>query len=466
MSAFASASTAPVGSESVLDMLWHTEQTKMMILSGVTVLTYDHILTFNEELNLIWRSKIGLVSWIFLFNRYLVPALLAVDIYENFYLDMPYHQEIQFCKLWTMIQGYLTILSFMSIHVIVAFRVYALHGGRPWVGRVLWAAGIIYTVVCLGLSTLAQLPQTSPWPDSVRVVWHQCLGSIPSWSWAIWLPSVVFETLLFGLTMAAALCQTTDGVSFNSMYQILYRDGILYFLAVSLCSLFSLLVWVTAPPSLIGLGRYFALALVNVAGSRLVLNLKDYAARHREAMSESREPRRSQTDSETELCPIQHPIADNYPSPQMQQARDDEERQGYLTLAIPGNVYHGQTRSQAHGYGNDEIRGLTPSPAPSSVIYHPVDSAASEDWNQRRLSPARSREDFGHYPPTPSPRPSPQYGQFEPRPGRTSPTAAWRLERKQTRSRSRDYLRQPDPPSQIESTGTVSAIEVLYGYAV
>ncbi|KII83978.1 hypothetical protein PLICRDRAFT_46754 [Plicaturopsis crispa FD-325 SS-3] len=355
MSALASPTSA--GSESVLDILWHTEHTKMMILSGVTVLTYDHILTFNEELNLIWRPKFVLVSWIFLFNRYLVPALLAVDIYEHFYLDMPYHQGIQFCKIWIVIQGYFTILSFMSIHVIVAFRVYALHGGRPWVSRVLWAAGIIYSIVCLVLSTLEQLPQTSPWPDSVRAIRHQCIGSIPSWSWVIWLPSVVFETLLFGLTMAAALRQATYGTSFNSMYQILYRDGILSFLAVSLCSLFSLLVWVTAPQSLLGLGRYFALALVNVAGSRLVLNLKDYSARQREAMSESRKLLRFQTDSDTELCPNRHPIAVSYPSLQMQQIRDDEEKQGYLTVTMPANVYLGQheTRSPAHGYGNDDI---------------------------------------------------------------------------------------------------------------
>ncbi|PIL27445.1 hypothetical protein GSI_10594 [Ganoderma sinense ZZ0214-1] len=66
--------------------------------------------------------------------------------------------------------------------------------------------------------------------------------------------------------------------SLTSLSLLLYRDGMLYFVIVTFCSLFSLMVWALAGPDLLGLARYFALAMVNIAGARLVLNLKSYAA--------------------------------------------------------------------------------------------------------------------------------------------------------------------------------------------
>ncbi|EMD36552.1 hypothetical protein CERSUDRAFT_95841 [Gelatoporia subvermispora B] len=108
-----------------------------------------------------------------------------------------------------------------------------------------------------------------PMIADLRPVGHQCVGEIPSFLWTTWLPSIIFESLLFGLTVRAMLEQEKRR-SFNPLSFLLYRD-------VTFCSLFSLLVWALAGPTLIGLARYFALAIVNIAGSRLVLNLKGFA---------------------------------------------------------------------------------------------------------------------------------------------------------------------------------------------
>lgn len=50
---------------------FHLEVTRMMLLSGVTLLLYDHALTFADEMRLIWRAKrFGLISTLFLLVRH------------------------------------------------------------------------------------------------------------------------------------------------------------------------------------------------------------------------------------------------------------------------------------------------------------------------------------------------------------------------------------------------------------
>ncbi|KAL6300326.1 hypothetical protein BKA93DRAFT_740658, partial [Sparassis latifolia] len=240
---------------------------------GFTALLYDHAITVPPgcKVNYIWNGRMGLVSIIFLFLTVTArPLVLVVDVYETIALAT---NTALFCKVWTAVQSYLTIASFMSIHAIVAWRLYALHGGQPWIGRLLWTAGIIYFVTSTFIVTWSLIPVIK----HLHPVHHQCVSSIPTYLWTTWLPSVVFESLIFGLTLFALIRHELRH-SFSSLSLLLYRDGMLYFVAVTFCSLFSLLVWALAGPAYLGLARYFALAMVNVAGSRLVLNLKGYTA--------------------------------------------------------------------------------------------------------------------------------------------------------------------------------------------
>jgi len=248
----------------------HSVAVNSMTFAGFTVLIWDHILTFVDELQLIWMAPKGTVSLIFIANRYLVPSMLVVSIYGNFF--MPVQHFFPFCKIWTVVQEYLSILSFISLHFIVALRVNAVHGGRRSVKRLLWVAGILYGVSTLSIATVA-LPELIV---DLSGSHNFCVGPIPSYLWTLWIPSVVLETFLFILTVNSAH-KYAENSGFISLYAILFRDGIVHFFAVSLCSIFSLVVWSTAGPTLIGIARFFALCMVNVVGSRLILNLKLHA---------------------------------------------------------------------------------------------------------------------------------------------------------------------------------------------
>lgn len=52
---------------------------------GLVILLYDHLLTFSDEIELVWKAKPSFAKGLFLFNRYLVVGcLLAVAYCEHY----------------------------------------------------------------------------------------------------------------------------------------------------------------------------------------------------------------------------------------------------------------------------------------------------------------------------------------------------------------------------------------------
>ncbi|KAG9109210.1 hypothetical protein FRC07_008354, partial [Ceratobasidium sp. 392] len=91
--------------------------------------------------------------------------------------------------------------------------------------------------------------------------------------WTCWIPALLFESFLFALTVMKAIEHSKESINTPVLY-VLYRDGAVYFVIICLCSVFNMAVWIAAPASLVGLAKYFVLAIVPAMGARLVLNLK------------------------------------------------------------------------------------------------------------------------------------------------------------------------------------------------
>ncbi|EJD06542.1 uncharacterized protein FOMMEDRAFT_17066 [Fomitiporia mediterranea MF3/22] len=243
-----------------------------MTLSGCSLLLYDYFLTLNQEIELIWKAPLSTITLIFLVNRYTIPLILAVDIYDRLGLANP--PSVAVCKVWVWLEGYLTVASFMSMHALVAMRVHALFGGGKRVKMMLWAAWIVYAVLTLILLSVGLSHGQSSL--TVEPYFNTCYEEISSILWTVWLPSIFLESLMFTMTTLKAIREARQNL-YHPISSILYRDGILYFLAISVATFFSMFVWLLGSAEYEGLAKYWATAVVNVAGSRLVLSLKTNA---------------------------------------------------------------------------------------------------------------------------------------------------------------------------------------------
>jgi hypothetical protein len=66
--------------------------------------------------------------------------------------------------------------------------------------------------------------------------------------------SLLFECLLFILTISKAISEARRNI-YSPISSILYRDGILYFLAIAGCSMFCMFVWLIGTPVYAGLAK-------------------------------------------------------------------------------------------------------------------------------------------------------------------------------------------------------------------
>ncbi|CCO30249.1 hypothetical protein BN14_04275 [Rhizoctonia solani AG-1 IB] len=100
-----------------------------------------------------------------------------------------------------------------------------------------------------------------------------CFADVSPHLWTCWLPALIFESFVFIMTVIKAIEHSKNKVN-TPVVHVLYRDGIIYFIVISLCSMFNMMVWLLAPPTLVALSKYFVLCVVPTMGARLVLNLR------------------------------------------------------------------------------------------------------------------------------------------------------------------------------------------------
>ncbi|EJD52963.1 hypothetical protein AURDEDRAFT_180564 [Auricularia subglabra TFB-10046 SS5] len=266
-----------------------------MTIAGCVLLVYDWLLTLDQEVDFLRYNRKRVFKFLYIINRYTLPFVLIVTLSLMFFSN-----SRQFCEFSLMTDSWFTLLSYSFIHGtilmhtstidaqliipgIIAMRLWALYGRKRWLLALLVPTFIAYflaTATLLGFATSHMLPRIT----TQRLIFHSCITELPSWMWAIWLPGFLYETLLFGLLVERARRDFKRSRALTHAPPLLiclYRDGLLYYVTVTGTSFFTMMVWAFAPHSLIFLSKYFSLCAVNVAASRLVLQLN----------SQSRTPR-------------------------------------------------------------------------------------------------------------------------------------------------------------------------------
>ncbi|KAF8994599.1 hypothetical protein BDQ17DRAFT_1331078 [Cyathus striatus] len=237
---------------------------KFFQLASFVMLMYDHILTFPEEVERIWKRQISGASILFLLNRYITPLQFIV-ILDAFH-DPRWSKAV--CERFVAFEGASTVAM---IAIIMILRVYALWG-RNWVIlaslMVLWAAQI--AISSAGLSTGFPVPLP---PGFTGCIFTGSDRIFPS----IWVAPLVTDSCIFILTIWRTRNYLKRSSSTPTMH-VFVRDGALYFLAIFLANLMNTLTYFLAPEGLKAIGASFSQLITATMVSRLVLNLKSTAA--------------------------------------------------------------------------------------------------------------------------------------------------------------------------------------------
>ncbi|KAI0708192.1 hypothetical protein C8T65DRAFT_740205 [Cerioporus squamosus] len=243
--------------------------TRYMSAIGLMVLLYDHVLTFADEVKLIWTAPATYAKYIFLLNRYAVLGTLLAVAYETCgFVDSTFTDTGQhFIFTCSM----LAIISVGIANLLILQRVVILWEHRPIVLKIMtvgFLASFIAQVATMIITLINLLPSIS-WSEAVGM----CIAtkSTPLLV-AVWASPMLFEVFVLGSTALNALDRPRTIQL--PIIKALHSDGLGFFLSITLFRILNLTFAAISRPSLTFLAVFFIWAMTTTILSRLLIHLR------------------------------------------------------------------------------------------------------------------------------------------------------------------------------------------------
>jgi len=265
------------GLVAAVDELFRILQWTKFTTTGATIILFDHIITIDQEVKLIWHTRWSLGKLLFVIARYYNLFAVAFQIGVMFF---PGPTE-QLCVTWIRWQWCTGLFVSLLAEVILQLRIYAMYGRSKKIMILLVTSfflSCVGSIIILTEELLGDQVVSTPLPG---LPFLQCLTeALPSFWWTFWLPTLAFELLLFGLALYKGFesirAQSSMGgwsLGKNTL-DILVQDSIFYFLVVFSTYLANFLFWTIGGVKLISVILGFTVAMPSVMAQRLLLNIR------------------------------------------------------------------------------------------------------------------------------------------------------------------------------------------------
>ncbi|KAF9449477.1 hypothetical protein P691DRAFT_552493 [Macrolepiota fuliginosa MF-IS2] len=199
------------------------EPSQFVCLISATILVFDYLCTLQQEVDLVWRRRLGNSATIlFLLNRY-IPYIYVFSVLEEYWL-VAHSQEA--CKNRDIINAVIVTIGITTCELILALRTWAIWQLSRVILCILGAAAcikipLILVAVCRVFEDVHYI-NISP----TEIV---CISPvIGSWSWETLVFTVILivETLIAVLTLIKAV---EARQSASRWYFKIHYMGIIYY---------------------------------------------------------------------------------------------------------------------------------------------------------------------------------------------------------------------------------------------
>ncbi|OCH89453.1 hypothetical protein OBBRIDRAFT_835775 [Obba rivulosa] len=217
-------------------------------LASSTIIVFDHLLTLDQEIELIWNSPWSIGKCLFLMTRYYT---LVTVIFNNYALFSP--------------------------HLNNTLRLYALYSLNK---KVLIFMGVTFLLCAAASATIMGMVLAQ-----IQAVFNEIPGvpfcvatDVPADFFAFWIPMLVSESVLCGLALYRGMENYRRGgtlyQSGRHLFQILVRDSAFYFVVVFATYFTNALIFTLGSELEVEIPIGFAVALSCVMSNRLCLNVR------------------------------------------------------------------------------------------------------------------------------------------------------------------------------------------------
>ncbi|KAJ3564323.1 hypothetical protein NP233_g8369 [Leucocoprinus birnbaumii] len=278
------------GSMNILEPVFHyTNVTRYLSGAGLVALVYDHILTLPSEISLIWPAPSSYAKYIFLFNRYLVPTcLLAIAWEMNHFTGAPLSSDVsnklalcvqrmltdngeQTCRNMFSVIALLSVFSLGMANILVLLWVVKLWDRSRTIAWMM-SIGLIISAATSSSFMIASLVELGP-SVVFSPPFHMCILTRTTPKLIIvWGAPMVFETIVLVATWWNALSVPREANM--PLRTALHRDGVTFFMALTLLRSANLSLAATRRPELATTAVFWVWSMTTLILNRSLLRLQ------------------------------------------------------------------------------------------------------------------------------------------------------------------------------------------------
>lgn len=242
---------------------------------SVLLLGYDYLLTFSDEIELVWAKEWSIPNIIFYFNRYL-PFLDALLLLLGTFLNPSDARAQSTCSALYKGHAWLVSIGVNIAECLFIIRTYAI-----WDNQTVIAVGLLASLLgtfAVESFYLARVESSfgfirSPSP----AVFPGCFPTQVDTSSATpaYLTLFIYETVVFLITFYKLLLRRLENHgSPSNLLKTLIRDGLTFYFLISAISLVNLILLRTLPAEYGLVLNSFHRFLHSILAARLILNLR------------------------------------------------------------------------------------------------------------------------------------------------------------------------------------------------
>ncbi|TFK37208.1 hypothetical protein BDQ12DRAFT_736354 [Crucibulum laeve] len=255
----------------LLQLIYDARATNYMIVVALTVLVYDAIITFGEEVELIWRKKWTLAGGLFVCNRY--GIITVVIICARYLLAETKTDDVGLRYLH--MEGLLSSIFLVTVDIVLVYRIWVLYARNRYLLYFL-----IVMVICEGVASGTLVVYTLRENHTyvhIGPILSGCypIGNIPVYFKYPYVAMMIVAFTMFSLTLYKCLA-TLLQANFRGMpiHTLFFRDGVFYFLAVLAGTTTQVIVLTKARSTLVEITVLPTYAIYGIVGARILLNLR------------------------------------------------------------------------------------------------------------------------------------------------------------------------------------------------
>lgn len=241
--------------------------------AAFALMIWDMLLTMGDEVAFVWPARFTLIKGLFLFNRYVSPVVLAVNVWTLSGYESHLQLSNTFCRVWLSIAITLQAICLSLVSLIVAMRLRAFYEASRRTLIILlciWATCFVAAMGLLIVNFLRYLDAVTFIPSL-----HAC-GAFITKPWTNWIPPVI-DHGIFGLFLLFNTWRTPRS-SRTHLLAAMYQQGIIYYGVTFTGLCFGLFIWRFMNVEWFLLPLYTTWILGQMAMSHLLLSVKSSQA--------------------------------------------------------------------------------------------------------------------------------------------------------------------------------------------